>query len=103
MTLHPDVLSRAQKDIDAVIGSERLITYDDRASLPYIEALYRETLRWRPVAPLSVAHATTSDDIYKGYYIPKGSPPLVLRVTGVNTLIFLSNLRNNRILQPLVR
>lgn len=70
--MYPDVQSRAKKEIDAIIGSERLITYDDRSSLPYTEALYREVMRWRPVVPLSLSHAATSDDTYKGYYIPKG-------------------------------
>lgn len=70
--MYPDVQRRAKKEIDGAVGSGRFVTYDDRSSLPYIEALYREVMRWRPMLPLSVSHATTSDDIYKGYYIPKG-------------------------------
>jgi len=73
MLMYPDVQRRAKQEIDAVVGSERLITYDDRSSLPYVEALHREVMRWRPVLPLSVSHASTSDDMYKGYYIPKGT------------------------------
>ncbi|KIL63063.1 hypothetical protein M378DRAFT_164944 [Amanita muscaria Koide BX008] len=73
MTVHPVEQQRAQQEIDQVIGSDRLPTFADRSSLPYVEALYREVLRWRPIAPLSVAHATDVDDVYKGYYIPKGS------------------------------
>lgn len=69
----PDIQRRAKKEIDAVVGSERLVTLDDRPFLPYIEALYREVMRWRPAVPLSVAHGSTVDDIYKGYFIPKGA------------------------------
>lgn len=29
-------------------------------------------MRWKPVAPLGVAHCTTEDDVYGGYFIPKG-------------------------------
>ncbi|OJA14289.1 hypothetical protein AZE42_10371, partial [Rhizopogon vesiculosus] len=32
-----------------------------------------ETLRWFPVVPLGIPHATVDDDVYEGYYIPKGA------------------------------
>jgi cytochrome P450 len=72
MTLHGDVQEKAQAEIDRVVGSDRLPTFEDRRSLPYVEAVYREVLRWRPVTPLSFAHCTSADDVYKGFYIPKG-------------------------------
>ena len=53
MVQHPEVQKRAQAEIDAVVGTERLPNFGDRSSLPYIEAVYRETRRWRPVTPLS--------------------------------------------------
>ncbi|KJA21663.1 hypothetical protein HYPSUDRAFT_687524 [Hypholoma sublateritium FD-334 SS-4] len=71
MTLFPDIQQRAKQEIDAVVGCEQLITYKDRLLLPYVEAVFREILRWRPVVPLSISHASTSDDVYNGYYIPK--------------------------------
>ena len=52
MTLHPEVMRRAQAEIDAVIGRDRLPTFDDADRLPYIDALMCEVLRWRPVTPL---------------------------------------------------
>ena len=52
MTLYPDVMRRAQAEIDAVVGRERVPTFDDKDKLPYIRAIVRETLRWRPVGPL---------------------------------------------------
>jgi Cytochrome P450 len=45
MVLYPECQVRAQKEIDAVIGSERLPTFDDRRSLPYVECVLQETLR----------------------------------------------------------
>ena len=53
MVQYPEVQKRAQAEIDAIVGTERLPDFGDRSSLPYIEAVYRETLRWHPVAPLS--------------------------------------------------
>ncbi|KAM6498917.1 Cytochrome P450 [Amanita muscaria] len=73
MTLHPDAQKKAHEEIDCVIGKDRLPTLDDRSSLPYVEAVYREVLRWRPVTPFGFPHSTDEDDIYKGLYIPKGA------------------------------
>ncbi|KAF7346399.1 O-methylsterigmatocystin oxidoreductase [Mycena sanguinolenta] len=73
MAVYPDIQKKAQTEIDTVIGTHRLPGFEDRPSLPYIEALYREVMRWKPVGSLGVAHATTEDDIYDGYFIPKGT------------------------------
>ena len=73
MTLFPDIQQRAKQEIDAVVGCEELVSFKDRPSLPYVEALFREILRWSPVVPLSVSHASTSNDVYNGYFIPKGA------------------------------
>ncbi|KAJ8592279.1 cytochrome P450 [Rhizopogon salebrosus TDB-379] len=70
--LHPEVQAKAQAEIDRVVGKDRLPAFHDRQALPYVDAILRETLRWHPVFPLGVPHATTTDDIYKGYFIPKG-------------------------------
>ncbi|KAG0704306.1 cytochrome P450 [Suillus ampliporus] len=73
MVLYPDVQRRAQAEVDSVIGTDRLPTLEDRASLPYVESVLRETFRWHTVAPIGIPHATSSDDIYDGYFIPKGA------------------------------
>ncbi|KIK93483.1 hypothetical protein PAXRUDRAFT_145010 [Paxillus rubicundulus Ve08.2h10] len=73
MVLNPDVQSKAQEEIDRVVGTERLPNFDDRPNLPYVEGVYLETLRWRPVAPLRLPHMTSTSDIYEGMYIPKGA------------------------------
>jgi cytochrome P450 len=71
MVSYPDVQRRAQAEINSVIGRDRLPIFEDRASLPYVESILRETLRWQPVGPLGIPHATSSDDTYNGYFIPK--------------------------------
>jgi len=72
MVLYPHVQKLAQDEINKVIGTDRLPDFNDKSELPYLEAVFRETLRWRPVAPLGIPHAATNEDVYKGYYIPKG-------------------------------
>ncbi|KAJ7935572.1 cytochrome P450 [Mycena leptocephala] len=73
MAVHPDIQKKAQSEIDTVIGTHRLPEFEDRLSLPFVEALYREVMRWKPVGPLGLAHAASADDIYNGYFIPKGA------------------------------
>ncbi|KAI0854591.1 cytochrome P450 [Xylaria cubensis] len=73
MVLYPEVQKRAQEEIDRIIGNDRLPTTADRDSLPYINAVVKETLRWHPVAPMGLPHESTEDDMCDGYLIPKGS------------------------------
>ena len=70
MVLHPDVQDKAQKELDAVIGRKRLPTFEDRPSLPYINAVVKELVRWHVVAPTGVPHAAIRDDEYNGHLIP---------------------------------
>lgn len=77
LVTHPETLQAAHAELDAVIGQERTPTFEDEASLPYIRALVKEVLRWRPVAVLGgTPHASTEDDYYGGYYIPAGTTVL---------------------------
>ncbi|KAF9219295.1 cytochrome P450 [Gyrodon lividus] len=73
MVLHPDVQAKAQAELDSVIEPGRLPDYNDRPSLPYINAIVKEVLRWNPVAPLGLPHMVTKDDVYNGYFIPAGT------------------------------
>lgn len=52
MLHYPEVMHKAQNELDAVVGRERAPTFKDKAHLPYIRAVIREILRWRPIAPL---------------------------------------------------
>ncbi|KAH9994294.1 cytochrome P450 [Russula vinacea] len=73
LVLYPEVQKRAQKEIDTVTGGLRLPDYADRPRLPYVDALCREVMRWSMATPVGVPHATTQDDVYEGYLIPKGA------------------------------
>ena len=56
MTLFPDIQTKAQEEIDRVIGNDRLPVFADRDSLPYINALQSEIFRWGPVTPTGLSH-----------------------------------------------
>lgn len=72
-TLYPEVEKKAHAEIDSVIGRDRLPGYEDRASLPYVNAICKELLRWLPIVPLAVPHRATRDIIFDDYSIPEGS------------------------------
>ncbi|KAF9468079.1 cytochrome P450 [Collybia nuda] len=73
MAHNPDIQSRAQAELEAVVGTSRLPDFADRPMLSYIDAILSETLRWNPAAPLGVPHRSVEGDIYEGMYIPAGS------------------------------
>ncbi|XP_006455101.1 hypothetical protein AGABI2DRAFT_56008, partial [Agaricus bisporus var. bisporus H97] len=73
MLLNPEVLRKAQEEIDRVVGRTRQPDFGDMESLPYMDALCKEILRWRPIGPLGVAHSNIVEDVYEGMYIPAGS------------------------------
>ncbi|KAG1876670.1 cytochrome P450 [Suillus subalutaceus] len=77
MVLYPDIQARARAEIDQVVRHDKMPCLDDRASLPYLDAILREVLRWYPLAPLGFPHATSNDDVYDGYFIPKGTIVMV--------------------------
>ncbi|KAJ3787492.1 cytochrome P450 [Lentinula aff. detonsa] len=73
MALYPEVQAKAQAELDAVVGNDRLPSFEDRDHLPYMQAVTLETLRWFSVVPTSVPHRVTEDNVFKGYFIPKGA------------------------------
>ncbi|KAG9048572.1 hypothetical protein FS837_012513 [Tulasnella sp. UAMH 9824] len=73
MTLYPEVQAAAHAEIDRVIGRDRMPTFGDQSSTPYITALLQEALRWNPAGPIGVPHRLIEDDVYEGYFIPKGT------------------------------
>ncbi|KAI0754716.1 cytochrome P450 98A3 [Daedaleopsis nitida] len=77
MALYPEAQKKAQAELDAVVGTDRLPDLSDRDALQYVNAVVKETLRWYTVVPLGVPHCTTEEDEYNGYYIPKDATVLV--------------------------
>ncbi|PGH32838.1 hypothetical protein GX50_04378 [[Emmonsia] crescens] len=73
MIKFPHVQRKAQEEIDRVVGTDRLPTFEDRGKLPYIDALVKEAVRWWPIAPMGFPHTATEDIEYNGLHIPKGA------------------------------
>ncbi|KAF5364723.1 hypothetical protein D9757_012497 [Collybiopsis confluens] len=73
MLANPEALKRAQAEIDSVVQPGEFPQLSDQNRLPFVTAVLKETLRWQNVTPLGIPHASSSEDIYRGYRIPAGS------------------------------
>ncbi|KAJ6538157.1 cytochrome P450, partial [Mycena sp. CBHHK59/15] len=72
MVLYPDVQAKAQSEIDAVVGNDRLPSFSDREHLPYVTVLVLEVMRWHCLHK-AIPHRVTEDNIHDGWFFPKGS------------------------------
>lgn len=72
---YPSWARKARQLLDEVCGAnaERMPSLADRAQLPYITAVVKETLRWRPFLQSGVPHTLTQDDEFEGYKFPAGT------------------------------
>ena len=56
---NPTVLKRAQDELDRVVGFERPPDFGDEPNLPYIRAIIKEVMRWRPITKFGQNHYAT--------------------------------------------
>ncbi|KAH9217702.1 cytochrome P450 [Leptodontidium sp. 2 PMI_412] len=72
LVTHPEVQKKAHEELDSVVGTDRVPTWDDIENLPYCAAILKETLRWRSVTILGgLPHSPIQENIYKGFLLPK--------------------------------
>ncbi|KAK8769727.1 hypothetical protein V5799_013809 [Amblyomma americanum] len=67
------VQKRIQREIDAVVGSERPPTWDDRYATPYTMAVMWEAQRWHTLLPMGLPRWAGQDVAIGKYFVPKGS------------------------------
>ncbi|KAK4290284.1 hypothetical protein Pmani_036800 [Petrolisthes manimaculis] len=73
LTNNPQVQRKMQAEIDQVLPPGTQATLQDRARLPYTEAVIHETLRKSTLVPLGVPHVASQNTTLGGYVIPKGT------------------------------
>ncbi|KAF9072507.1 cytochrome P450 [Rhodocollybia butyracea] len=69
----PEAQKRAQKEIDSIVSPGEFPRFSDQERLPFVSAIIKEMIRWKNVTPLGIPHASSSEDVYRGYRIPAGS------------------------------
>ncbi|KAL4959076.1 cytochrome P450 [Aspergillus stella-maris] len=73
---HSGKFRKARAEVDRICGAadnpRRLPGIDDLEQMPYVCAMIKELLRWRPIFPFTPDHVLTSDMEFEGYHFPAG-------------------------------
>ena len=69
MALNPEIQTKAQQEIDSVIG-DRQPCWEDRLNMAYIQACVAETQRLACITPVLVPRKTLDPMQLAGYHIP---------------------------------
>jgi cytochrome P450 len=101
---HPEIQTKAQKELDRVVGRDRLPNLDDEGNLHYVRSIikvmyfvsstrlitynydHQEVERLYNPLPLGTPHFNTEDFAYRGLLIPKET---VIVINNVSWFIFL--------------
>ncbi|XP_073466546.1 cholesterol 24-hydroxylase-like isoform X1 [Aquarana catesbeiana] len=73
---NPEILKKAQAEVDEVIGSKRDIEYEDLGKLQYLSQVLKETLRLYP-GVAGTSRQTSEEVVIKGVRIPKNTSVLL--------------------------
>uniref|UniRef100_A0A452SNS2 Cytochrome P450 2W1 n=1 Tax=Ursus americanus TaxID=9643 RepID=A0A452SNS2_URSAM len=77
MMRYPEVQKKVCDEITKVVGSAQP-RIAHRTQMPYTDAVIHEVQRFANILPTSLPHATTTDVMFKNYYIPKGTEVITL-------------------------
>ena len=86
MALYPEVQKKAQAEIDSVVGPNRLPNFEDRPSLPYINALVKESMRWH--VPAALGAFLLLSCYVLSWQVPKLFPTWLLTTMNMMDTIF---------------
>jgi cytochrome P450 len=62
MFMFPHIAKQVHDEIVRVVGEDNLPTITDRSRLPYTEAVWKESMRWRPGAPFGKALSSKTEE-----------------------------------------
>ncbi|XXG60275.1 hypothetical protein AAC387_Pa04g2225 [Persea americana] len=74
---NPQVLKKAQEELDIHVGKDRNVDESDVANLVYIQAILKEALRLSPDSSVSLSRVAMQDCQVDGYHVPAGTLVLV--------------------------
>ncbi|XP_039171935.1 cytochrome P450 81Q32 [Eucalyptus grandis] len=77
MLNHPEILKKAQAEIDEVVGHDRIVDESDLPKLSYLHCIMNETMRMYPVGPLLIPHESAEECCVGGYRVPRGTMLLI--------------------------
>ena len=74
---HPNSMQKAWAEIDAEVGSDRLLQDSDLPNLSYLNGVVNETLRLFPAVRVILPHVSSKDCTVSGFDVPNGTTLLV--------------------------
>ncbi|CAH1447162.1 unnamed protein product [Lactuca virosa] len=74
---NPDIMKKAQKEVDIHVGREKWVEESDINFLPYLQAIVKETLRMYPPGPLAGPREAIDDCYIGDYHVSKGTRLIV--------------------------
>ncbi|KAL3829016.1 hypothetical protein ACJIZ3_017818 [Penstemon smallii] len=74
---NPHIQNKLRAEIKSVLGPTAQVTEPDNQKLPYLQAVIKETLRFRTIVPLLLPHMNPENTKLGGYDIPARSRILV--------------------------
>ncbi|KFK25089.1 hypothetical protein AALP_AA8G064400 [Arabis alpina] len=66
---HPEIMKKAQREIEKVVGNKRVVEESDLCNLGYIQAVVKETMRLHPGGPIFVRESNEGCAV-AGFRIP---------------------------------
>lgn len=67
---YPEWQDETRREVDRVVGTERMPGCTDIASLPTVRAVAKAVLRWGLVTAGGISHEMTKDDVYQSFFFP---------------------------------
>ncbi|XP_060186295.1 cytochrome P450 71AU50-like [Lycium barbarum] len=73
---NPDIMNKLQKELEEVVGLNRMVGESDLENLKYLNMVFKESFRLHAAAPL-LLHEAMEDCMVDDFYIKKGSQVIV--------------------------
>ncbi|GFP97530.1 cytochrome p450 cyp736a12 [Phtheirospermum japonicum] len=74
---NPTIMKKVQKELEQVVGLNRMVEESDLDQLQYLDMVVKETFRLHPVAPLLLPHYAMKDCTVDSHHIPKHSRVII--------------------------
>lgn len=104
LACYPEIQERMFTEINERIGTTKLPSVEDRMKLTYVEAFYKEVLRFCNLIPSTIPRTVTEDTELGGYIIPKQASRITtqfsqMKISGAiqkhsDLIVFLNQMDN---------
>ncbi|MEE6513552.1 hypothetical protein FKM82_021289 [Ascaphus truei] len=73
MVAFPDIQEQVQRELDALLDPSRVIRYEDRARLPFTNAVIHEIQRFANVVSVGIVRRCVKETELRGFAVPQGA------------------------------